>query len=97
MSTPARSKRLFTDIRRFMKWRSLEYLEWGEFAMAGVVLEPGKALSVDELIAHCRRSLANYKIPRRVEFLETELPKSGVSKILKRILRDRFWAHHERA
>ena len=35
------------------------------------------------------------KIPRRVEFSETELPKSGSGKILKRILRERFWAHQE--
>src|SRR6266403_2048194 len=45
--------------------------KWGELVMACVVLKPGEVLSVDELIAHCRRSLANYKIPRRVEFLDT--------------------------
>jgi acyl-coenzyme A synthetase/AMP-(fatty) acid ligase len=36
-------------------------------------------------------------IPRRVEFSETELPKSSTGKIFKRILRERFWAHQERA
>jgi long-chain acyl-CoA synthetase len=46
---------------------------WGELVMACVVLKPGKTLSVDDLITHCRRSLANYKIPHRVEFSETEL------------------------
>jgi acyl-CoA synthetase (AMP-forming)/AMP-acid ligase II len=65
--------------------------------MADVVLKPGKTLSADELIAYCRRSLANYKIPRRVEFSDTELPKSGSGKILKKILRERFWGHQERA
>ena len=70
--------------------------QWGELVMACVVLKPGKTLSEDELIAHCRRSLANYKIPRRVEFSESELPKSGSGKILKRILRERFWAHQDR-
>jgi acyl-CoA synthetase (AMP-forming)/AMP-acid ligase II len=54
-------------------------------------------LSADELIVYCKRSLANYKIPRRVEFSETELPKSGSGKILKKVLRERFWAHQERA
>jgi acyl-CoA synthetase (AMP-forming)/AMP-acid ligase II len=49
------------------------------------------------LIAYCRPSLANYKIPRRVEFSDADLPKSGSGKILKRILRERFWAHQERA
>jgi long-chain acyl-CoA synthetase len=71
--------------------------QWGELVMAWVVLKPGKALSVDDLITHCRRFLANYKIPRRVEFSETELPKGGSGKILKRILRERFWAHQDRA
>jgi acyl-CoA synthetase (AMP-forming)/AMP-acid ligase II len=59
-------------------------------------LKPGKTLSADELIAYCRRSLANYKVPRRVEFSDTELPKSGSGKILKKVLRERFWIHQER-
>jgi long-chain acyl-CoA synthetase len=65
--------------------------------VACVVLKPGTSLGADELVAHCRRSLANYKVPRRIEFIETELPKSGSGKILKRALRDRFWHHQERA
>ena len=71
--------------------------KWGELVMACVVLKPGKTLSADELIAYCRRSLASYKIPRRVEFSDTELPKSGSGKILKKVLRERFWIHQERA
>jgi long-chain acyl-CoA synthetase len=71
--------------------------QWGELVVASVVLKPGKSLSADELIAHCRRSLANFKIPRRIEFSQTELPKSDSGKILKRELRERFWHHKERA
>jgi long-chain acyl-CoA synthetase len=71
--------------------------QWGEIVVACVVLKPGTSLGADELVAHCRRSLANYKVPRRIEFIETELPKSGSGKILKRALRDRFWHHQERA
>jgi len=71
--------------------------QWGELVMACVVLKPGEVLSAIDLMAYCRRSLANYKIPRRVEFLDTELPKTGSGKILKRILRERYWAHQERA
>jgi acyl-CoA synthetase (AMP-forming)/AMP-acid ligase II len=71
--------------------------KWGELVMACVVLKPGKTLSADELIDYCRRSLANYKIPRRIEFSDTELPKSGSGKILKNVLRKGFWAHQERA
>jgi len=65
--------------------------------MACVVLKPGMALSANELSTHRREFLANYKIPRRVEFSATELPKNGSGKVLKRILREHFWAHEERA
>jgi acyl-CoA synthetase (AMP-forming)/AMP-acid ligase II len=70
--------------------------QWGELVMAYVVLKPGEVLTADELLTYCRRSLANYKIPRRVEFSKTELPKSGSGKVLKRIMRERFWAHQQR-
>jgi long-chain acyl-CoA synthetase len=71
--------------------------QWGELVMACVVLKPGMALSANDLTTHCRQFLANYKIPRRIQFSDTELPKSGSGKILKKILRERFWAHEERA
>jgi long-chain acyl-CoA synthetase len=71
--------------------------KWGELVMACVVLKPGMVLSENDVTSHCKQFLANYKIPRRVEFSDAELPKSGSGKILKRILRERFWAHEERA
>jgi acyl-CoA synthetase (AMP-forming)/AMP-acid ligase II len=71
--------------------------QWGELVMACVLLKPGQSLGADELIAYCRRSLAHYKVPRRVEFLESNLPKSGSGKILKRVLREPFWAQMQRA
>ena len=71
--------------------------QWGEVVMACVVLKPGQVLSADELIAYCRRSLANYKVPRRIEFFKTELPKNGSGKILKRQLREQFWVNEQRA
>ena len=71
--------------------------KWGELVTACVVLKPGMTLTLDELVAHSRHRLASYKIPRRIEFLEDELPKSGSGKILKRVLRDRFWVHEARA
>jgi long-chain acyl-CoA synthetase len=71
--------------------------KWGEIVKACVVLKPGETLTADELIAYCRRSLANYKVPRSIEFSQTELPKSGSGKILKRVLRDAAWARQERA
>ena len=71
--------------------------KWGEIVKAVIVLKPGKTLSADELITYARQSLANYKVPRSITFSETELPKSGSGKILKRLLRDAAWARQERA
>ena len=71
--------------------------QWGELVMACVVRKTGETLRADDLIAFCRRSLATYKLPRRVEFSETDLPKSSSGKMLKRTLRERFWAHQQRA
>src|SRR5262245_55293943 len=71
--------------------------KWGEIVKAYVILKPGEKLSPEELIAYCRKSLANYKIPRSIEVSEVELPKGGSGKILKRILRERLWAGEQRA
>ena len=58
----------------------------GEAVKLFVVKAPGSALTVDELVAHCRAELTNYKVPKSVVFVET-LPKSTVGKILRRDLR----------
>ncbi len=51
-----------------------------------VVVRKDEALTVEMLLEHCRRELTGYKLPRHVEF-RTELPKSNVGKILRRLLR----------
>jgi long-chain acyl-CoA synthetase len=71
--------------------------QWGELVAACVVMKPGMKITEEALIRHCRQSLANYKVPRNVEFSETDLPKSGSGKVLKRLLRERFWVGAERA
>src|SRR5713226_2047978 len=71
--------------------------QWGEVVMACVVLKPGAILTSDDLIAFCRRSIASYKLPRRVEFSETDLPKNSSGKVLKKTLRERFWTRQQRA
>ena len=70
---------------------------WGELVAATVVLKSGMSLTAEALMDHCRHSLANYKVPRHVEFRETDLPKSGSGKVLKRLLRELFWSGTERA
>lgn len=71
--------------------------QWGELVVASVVPTPGITLTAESLVTHCRQSLANYKIPRHIDFSNSELPKSGTGKVLKRTLRERYWAHQERA
>ena len=68
---------------------------WGEIVHACVVCRPGMALTLDELQAHCRESIANYKIPRSLEVV-AGLPLSGAGKVLKTQLRERFWAGRAR-
>jgi acyl-CoA synthetase (AMP-forming)/AMP-acid ligase II len=65
--------------------------QWGEVPKALVVLKPDVKTSEDSLIAYVKEHLANYKAPKTVEFRD-ELPKSGAGKILKRELREPFWA-----
>jgi long-chain acyl-CoA synthetase len=71
--------------------------QWGELVAACVVVKPGMELTEEALALHCRQSLANYKVPRHVEFSDTDLPKNGSGKVLKRLLRERFWIGAERA
>ncbi len=60
----------------------------GEIVKAFVVLREGEVQErPTELIEHCRKMLANYKVPREIEIRES-LPKSSVGKVLKRMLRD---------
>ena len=59
----------------------------GEMVKAYVIVREGEELSRSDVIAYCREKLANYKVPRRVEFRK-ELPKTMVGKVLRRALRD---------
>jgi long-chain acyl-CoA synthetase len=51
------------------------------------IVKRDPSLTEEEVIAHCRENLTNYKVPKKVEF-RTELPKTNVGKILRRELRD---------
>jgi len=70
--------------------------KWGELVAAAVVLRPGTNLSEEELKQYCKTRIASYKVPRHIEFMTEELPKSGSGKILKRVLREKYWAGQSR-
>jgi long-chain acyl-CoA synthetase len=57
----------------------------GEVITAWVVLRPGESLDAETLRTWCREKLAPYKVPARIE-LRTELPKTMVGKVLRRVL-----------
>jgi fatty-acyl-CoA synthase len=64
--------------------------------VAFVVLKPGQKLSQEELCLFLQERIAKFKLPRAVEFVEGALPKTGTGKIVKRELREKFWAGKER-
>jgi acyl-CoA synthetase (AMP-forming)/AMP-acid ligase II len=59
---------------------------------AAVVLKPGRHLDREELLEFLGTRLAGFKAPRIVEFTTEPLPKTGTGKILKRQLRESYWA-----
>ncbi len=68
--------------------------EWGE-AVHAVVVRGDAALTVEALAAFARIHLAGYKVPRSVSFAD-EIPRNASGKILKKVLREPFWAGRER-
>jgi fatty-acyl-CoA synthase len=70
--------------------------KWGEVPAALVVLKPGAQLAAEELTEYLAARLARFKLPRAIEFVEGALPKTGTGKIVKRTLREKFWAGKER-
>jgi fatty-acyl-CoA synthase len=69
--------------------------QWGERVTAVVVPRDGATITLDDVQAHCRARLGGYKIPRRLELVE-ELPRNASGKVLKNVLREPFWAGHDR-
>lgn len=59
--------------------------KWGEVGKAFIVLRPDAAVTEADLLEHCARSLARYKVPKSAVFVAA-LPMSPAGKILKREL-----------
>jgi long-chain acyl-CoA synthetase len=68
---------------------------WGESVKAIVVRAPDATVDEAALIAFCRERLAHYKCPTSIDWSEV-LPRNPSGKILKRELRDPYWAGRER-
>ncbi len=68
---------------------------WGETPRAVVVLRPGAAATEEELVEHCRAAVGAVRKVTGVDFVD-ELPRSGIGKVLRRSVRERYWVGHER-
>ncbi|CAN5478226.1 AMP-binding protein [soil metagenome] len=68
---------------------------WGEAVKAVVELKSGLDASTDELRAYCRDALGGMKTPKSIEIWDV-LPRSAVGKVLKREIRERYWAGQAR-
>jgi fatty-acyl-CoA synthase len=62
--------------------------KWGEVPCAFVELRPGASVEAEELIEHCRKLLARFKVPKRLVF--GPLPKTSTGKIQKFVLRQQI-------
>jgi acyl-CoA synthetase (AMP-forming)/AMP-acid ligase II len=69
--------------------------KWGESVLGVVVLRPLAQATENEIIDFCRGKLGGYKRPRRIEFVP-ELPRNPSGKVLKRQLREPYWAGRNR-
>jgi acyl-CoA synthetase (AMP-forming)/AMP-acid ligase II len=69
--------------------------KWGEAVKAVVVLHPGVEAAAADIIAHARERIAGFKCPKSVDFVEA-LPRNPSGKILRRALREPYWAGQAR-
>jgi long-chain acyl-CoA synthetase len=60
----------------------------GEEPVAFVALRSGRTVEPEELIEHCRKSLARFKVPRAI-YIEASLPRNPMGKLVKGPLRER--------
>ena len=68
---------------------------WGEAVKAIVVLKPGTTPDSESIIAFARSRIATFKSPKSIDFIEA-LPRNASGKILRRELREPYWAGRAR-
>jgi long-chain acyl-CoA synthetase len=64
--------------------------KWGEAIHAIIVPKKGSTVTEKDVIDHCKKSLASFKKPRSIEFVD-ELPRNILGKVRKDELRKKFW------
>jgi long-chain acyl-CoA synthetase len=69
--------------------------KWGEAVKAIVAPKPGVTPDAEDIIAFARTRIAAFKAPKTVDFIEA-LPRNASGKILRRELREPYWAGHTR-
>jgi acyl-CoA synthetase (AMP-forming)/AMP-acid ligase II len=69
--------------------------KWGEEVKAVIVLRDDSDATEEEILEFCKTRLAGYKRPRSVDF-EDDLPKTATGKILKRLVKQKYWVGQER-
>jgi len=69
--------------------------QWGEEVKAIVVPKRDVAVTAEELVEFCKGRLGGYKRPRSVDFVDA-LPRNPSGKVLKKDLREPYWAGHGR-
>ena len=60
---------------------------WGETGKVFISLKEGQTIDEKEIIEHCLKNLAKFKVPQSVEFIDL-LPRNATGKVLKRELRE---------
>jgi acyl-CoA synthetase (AMP-forming)/AMP-acid ligase II len=68
---------------------------WGEAIKAIVALKEGQKATKEDIINFCKEHLASFKKPKSVEFIDA-IPKNPYGKVLKRELREKYWAGEAR-
>lgn len=66
----------------------IPHADFGEAVMA-VIVSDGSAPKAEDIIAHCKVQLANFKVPKRVEVIDA-LPRNAMGKVQKNLLREEY-------
>ncbi len=67
----------------------IPHQDFGEAVTAIVIMQPSGNLSEQIIISHLKKSIANFKVPKAVHFMD-QLPRNTMGKVQKNLLRETF-------